>query len=203
MAASCVHEGDCEHALDPVRKRAKIAEAGGDRASFSADQILMGDVLLHAGQAEEALSHYQHAVEIMETADVPAEVKENARRNHYYRRARVALALGDIQAAREMAGSFGERISARQDPAELRDHHELLGRIALHEGDFDLALNELAQSDQQDPVVLYLTAQAWKGAGNEGKSRELLALAANFNALDFNYAFVRAKARANLEEIRP
>ena len=203
MAASCVHAGDCEQALDPISAREKIDEEGGDRAAVSEDRILMGDVLRHAGKAEEALSHYKAAVRIMETADVPEEVKENARRHHLYNHARVALALGDLPRARELAASYGERVTARQDPAELRLHHELTGRIALEEGDFDLALAELAQADQQNPIVLCLTAEAWKGSGDEGKSRELVTLAANFNALDFNYAFVRAKARASLEETRP
>jgi len=201
MAASCVHEGDYEHALEQIRTRARIAEDGGDKAALSGDYVLMGDIVLHAGQPEEALSHYRNAVAIMETADVPEEVKENTRRDHLYSRARVALALDDIEAARELAGSYGERASARQDPAELRRHHELLGRIALREAEFDLALAELEQADRQNPVVLLLAAEAWRGSGEEEKGRELLELAADFNALDFNYSFVRAKARTMLEEI--
>ena len=43
--------------------------------------------------------------------------------------------------------------------------------------------------------MLYLRALALQGAGDAAQSRALAAKAASFNALGFNYAFVRSKAQ--------
>jgi hypothetical protein len=53
----------------------------------------------------------------------------------------------------------------------------------------------LKQANQQDPRILYLMAVAAKGAGDSARAATLAAKAAKFNSLNFNYAFVRSKAR--------
>ena len=73
--------------------------------------------------------------------------------------------------------------------------------IALLEQDWEKALAEFEQANQQDPIVLCLSAKAWGELGDSEKARKLVERAANFNAISFNYAFVRAKARKMLEEL--
>jgi hypothetical protein len=68
--------------------------------------------------------------------------------------------------------------------------------IALQERNFDQAAGELAQADQQDPYVLYLTAVAYQAKGDSTKAKDLAAKSANMNTLPtLNYAFIRAKAK--------
>ena len=203
VAASCVHERKHDNALARLEQRRSIAEAGGDLAAVSLDLVLMGDVLLDAGRPDEAMARYREAVQTMESAELPDELKENARRDHLYARARVALARGDLPTAEAMARSFGERVAVLDDPGETRRHHELLGRIALLREDYAASVAELEQAGRQDPVVLVLQAQACDGMGDSARSRELLERAANFNGLAVNYAYVRAEARELLEETRP
>jgi hypothetical protein len=54
----------------------------------------------------------------------------------------------------------------------------------------------LSRANQQDPRVLYLTAVAWRDAGDSQKSAAFATKAAKFNGIAFNYAYVKAKARA-------
>jgi tetratricopeptide (TPR) repeat protein len=200
MAASYLHEGERRPALEQIRAMAELAEKNGDKATLSADIVLMGDILLHTGSAEEALDRYRVAVEVMEASDVPEEVKRTARRNHLYDEGRAALALGDAETARGKAAEYGQQVAVYAIPNELRQSHELVGRIALHDGDYETARAELGQADQQDPVVLYLLALAWKGSGDDQRAREMLEQVVEFNAIRFSYAFVRTKARRTLEE---
>ena len=117
-AASYLYEGDYGTALDECEKMKGIAEAEGDLAAMAGDLTLMGNVLLEGGSADEALGRYQESVEAMGRADVSDDVKENARRNHDYFVARVALGKGDLEAARESVGAYAAAVEAKQIPFE-------------------------------------------------------------------------------------
>ena len=78
----------------------------------------------------------------------------------------------------------------------MRLAHELAGAIALQEKQYDQAVAELAQANQQDPYTLYRLGLAYQGQGNRAKAGEFFQRAANQNTLPtLNYAFVRAKAK--------
>ena len=47
---------------------------------------------------------------------------------------------------------------------------------------------------------MYLTAHAHAGSGDQDAGREMMEKAAQFNGLNVNYAFVRNKAMAALED---
>jgi len=85
-------------------------------------------------------------------------------------------------------------------PFEQRQSHELMGLIALAEEDYAKAAAELQQANLQDPRVQYQLALAHRGAGEEETAREACRKAAEHNGLNFNYAYVREKARTMLDE---
>ena len=85
-------------------------------------------------------------------------------------------------------------IAARKAPFEVRQLHELRGSIALADKRGAEAVKELAQANQQDPRVLYLTALAFRESGDARQAAVFAGKAARFNGLSFNYAYVRTKA---------
>jgi hypothetical protein len=85
-------------------------------------------------------------------------------------------------------------VSVKNAPFEVRQQHELAGRIALAEKRYPAAAEELSQANQQDPVILYLTALAWRGAGDAQKAAALDTKAAKFNGLSFNSVYLKNKA---------
>jgi tetratricopeptide (TPR) repeat protein len=197
-ALSYVHEGATDKALLEVQKMMAIAEAGQDMATVSGDQNLMGNILLEAGRPEPALEKFTRQVEAIEKASVPAEVKEAVRRNALYDEARVALARKDLPTAKARAASYAGLVAAKKIPFEVRQQHELLGRIALETKDHAAAVAELEQANQQDPRVLYLLAVALQGKGDAARAREVCARAADFNGIAPNYAYVRSRAKQML-----
>ena len=77
--------------------------------------------------------------------------------------------------------------------------HELAGRIALEEKNYDAAIAELARANQQNPDVLYLLGQAYQAKGDAAKAKDNFTKAAKFNSLpQLNYALVRSKAEKAL-----
>ena len=72
----------------------------------------------------------------------------------------------------------------------------MAGRIALDQKDYDKAVTELEQANQQDPHNLYRLGQAYQGKGETAKAQKYYAQAAAFNSLpQLNYAFIRTKAQ--------
>jgi tetratricopeptide (TPR) repeat protein len=194
-AATYVHENATDKAIAEIRAAYTLAETAGDLATMSGDLTLIGDVLREAGRLDEALAKYTEAVTTINKASVPAEVKDATRRNHLFEEARVAVARNDLAVARSKTAAYAKEIGLKNRPFEVRQLHELEGSIALADKQFAKAEQELKQANQQDPRILYLMAVAAKGAGDSARAATLAAKAAKFNSLNFNYAFVRSKAR--------
>jgi tetratricopeptide (TPR) repeat protein len=151
--------------------------------------------MLDLGDIESAAERFAWSVEEIEKADVPEGVKEATRRNHLYNEALVALAEGDIARAKEKTAAYRTAIQGPAVPFELRQDHELTGRIALAEGNGAEAVAHLEQANQQDPRVLLLTARAHEAAGNQQAAAELIRQVAEFNQLGFPLSYVRGEAR--------
>jgi tetratricopeptide (TPR) repeat protein len=194
-AASYVHQARHDEAIAELRKGSSLAEADQDLASVSGDLVQIGDILREAGRLDQAAASYADAVTAIDKAQVPAEVKQATHRNQVFEEARLAAARGDVRTARAKAADYARQVAVKSVPFEVRQQHELAGVIALAEKQFANADAELRQANQQDPKVLYLRALALQGAGDAAQARALAGKAADFNALGFNYGFVRSKAQ--------
>ena len=75
------------------------------------------------------------------------------------------------------------------------------GLLALAEGDRETAVRLLERAGLQDPRIFYWLALAYRDLGRDDEARKNCRKAADFNASEIEFAFVRAKARRLLEEI--
>ena len=198
-AWSYVDDGNHEAALVPVTKMHAIAERNGDGGAMSGDLVFMGNILLDAGKLDEAQAKFAKAVEVMAQAGVPTAVKEATKRNSLFNLARVDLARKDLAAAQAKSKEYAEKVAAKQLPFEVRQSHELTGLVALAEKDYQKAITKLKQANQQDPRVLYNLARAYLANGDVELAKEAGKKAADFNSLNFNYAYVRSEARKMLD----
>jgi tetratricopeptide (TPR) repeat protein len=200
IAASYLHEGQYDKAVEAIDKASALSEAEGDKATLPGDLNLTGNILVEAGQPDAALARFKKAQEISAQTDAPPDVKEAVRRNGLANEARAALAKGDVATAKAKAGQYATQAAAKKVNFEVRQSHEINGLVALQEKDYAKAVAELRQANQQDPRVLYHLALATRGQGDAAAARTLLKNAADFNGLGFNYGFVRSKARKLLAE---
>ncbi|HET6361108.1 MAG TPA: tetratricopeptide repeat protein [Gemmatimonadota bacterium] len=197
-AAAWLHEGNEARAMEVLAERRAISEKKNDWTTISGDDALIGRTLLDLGDVEGAAARFASAVEAIEKADVPEGIKEATRRNHIYNEALVALAANDLAKAKERAAAYHTAVEGPAVPFELRQDHELMGRIALAEGRGAEAVAHFEQANDQDPRVLLLTARAHDAAGNETAAAELIRQVADFNQLSFPLSYVRAEARETL-----
>jgi tetratricopeptide (TPR) repeat protein len=195
-AMSWVHEGTTDKALAELQKMAAIDQAGQDLVALSGTYNQMGNLLLEAGRVDEAAARFRDQVATIDKAQVAAQVKEGTHRQQLFDEARVALARNDITAAKAKADAYRVAVDAKKIPFELRQAHELAGRIALAEKNYAAAVTELRQANQQDPRVLYLAAVALQGKGDVQGAKDASAQVADFNGLSNTYGYVRGKAKA-------
>ena len=108
----------------------------------------------------------------------------------------MAIGKKDYAAAKSHAEEYRKGAEASKNPAQMKLAHELAGRIALAQKDYDGAIGELDQANQQDPRNLYRLGLAWEAKGEKDKAQKFYAGAAGFNSLPaLNYAFIRVKAQ--------
>lgn len=101
--------------------------------------------------------------------------------------------MTEASQVRRLCGRNGQTQDPVRGAPEPRDRGP--GRAA-GEG-LAKAAAELAQANQQDPRVLYHLARAYQGKGDTKLAR----LAAEHNSLNFNYAYVRGKAKQLLGQL--
>jgi len=198
IAQSWVFEGNTDEALETVEQMSALSEAEGDKAAVAGDLVLMGNILLDAGKPEAALARFEAAVEMNDASNAPEEAKAAALRNAVYNKARVAVDRGRVDEARSLASDYAGQVAPRGVAFELRQSHELQGLVALATKDYETAVAELSQANQQDPRVQYRLALAHEGAGDAEAARTACQKAAEDNGLNFNFAYVRDEAKKML-----
>jgi tetratricopeptide (TPR) repeat protein len=199
FALTVVHidGGKMAKAVEDVDRQYALGEKTNDVPAMSFDNGLKGNVLLEMGKPDQARAEFERGLKLVEGSDLPAEIKANAALVSHFNLARVAVAKRDSAAAKSEADVFRKGAEAAKNPAQVRNAHELDGIIALAQKDYDRAIAELLQANQQNPQDLYRLCQAYKGKGDVAKAKEYREKAANFNSLpQVNYAFVRTKAKA-------
>lgn len=187
--------GKLDQALAEVEKQYALGQKTNDIPAMAGDLQLKGNILLEMGRYDDAKKAYEEAVRITTESSLSQEVKDNAALFHHYNLARVAIGKKDFATAKTETEAFKRGAEAAKNENQIKQAHELAGMTALAEKNYDQAIAELLQSNQQNPNNLYLLGEAYQGKGDDAKAKELFTKAAKFNSLpQLNYAFVRAKA---------
>lgn len=191
--------GKFDQALAEVQKQYAIAEKGSDAAAMTGDLQLKGNILLESGKPDDAQKAYEQALKTTADSGLSQAIKNNTALFHHYNLARVAIAKKDLATAKTETDTFRKGTEAAKNANQVKLAHELAGRIALEEKNYDSAIAELGQANQQNPAVLFLLGQSYQGKGDAAKAKASYTKAAKFNSLPLlNYAFVRSRAEKAL-----
>src|SRR5437870_6559954 len=154
-----VDSGKWDKALEDVDKQYALGEKTNDVPAMIGDLQLKGNIMLEMSKYDEAKALYERVLKMTEDSGLSQEIKDNARLFHHYNLARVALGKKDLATAKTEAEAFRKGTEAAKNPAQARQAHELVGMIALQEKDYDKAVSELQQANQQNPYDLYRLCQ--------------------------------------------
>jgi tetratricopeptide (TPR) repeat protein len=176
-------------------KEFAVAEKKNDVAAMAADLQAKGNILAEMQKYDQANQQFDRSLKYIQDSTLSQEIKDNAMLLHHFNLTGLAIGKKDYAAAKAHAEEYRQGAEASKNPAQLKLAHELVGRIALAQKDYDKTIAELEQANLQDPRNLYRLGQAHDGKSDHAKAQEFYSNAAKFNSLPaLNYAFVRAKA---------
>jgi tetratricopeptide (TPR) repeat protein len=194
MAVLASDAGKFDQALQAMDKQYVVAQKINDVVAMAGDVQTKGRILVEIPRFEDAQREFDRSFQMIENSSQSQGVKDTAKLLHQFNLTEIAIEKKNLAAAKAKAEEFRTGAEATKNPAQLRQAHELAGRIALGEKDYAKAIGELQQADQQNPQNLYRLSQAYRGTGDQTKAEGYLAKAANFNSLPrLAYAFVRVK----------
>lgn len=187
--------GKWDEALADVDKQYALGEKTDDIPAMVGDLQLRGNILLEMGKYEDARAQFEQALKMTEESNQSEQIKNNTRVFDHFNSARVALGKKDLATAKAQAEAFRKGAEAAKNANQVKQAHSLLGLIALEEKNYDQAIAELQQANQQNPYDLYRQGLACQGKGDSAKAKALLTKAVEFNSLpQINLAFVRLRA---------
>ena len=196
MAVVASDGGKWDKAVQAMDKEFAVAEKKNDVAAMAADLQAKGNIIAEAGKYDLAAQQFDRSFEMVQGSSLSQEIKDNSKLLHHFNLAALAIGKKDYAAAKSHADEYRQGAEVSKNPAQVKLAHELAGRIALAQKDYDTAISELEQANQQDPRNLYRLGQAYQAKGDKDKSQKLYAEAAGFNSLPaLNYAFIRVKAQ--------
>lgn len=199
FALNVVHidGGKLPKAMQDAQAQYDLGKKTNDVGPMAFDKALMGTILLEMGKPDQAKKEYEEGVALVQASNLSQDIKNNAALVLRYNLARVAAAKKDFATAKKEADAFREGAAASKNPNQVKNAHELDGLIALAEKNWDTAIAELSQANQQNPQDFYRICLAYQGKGDAAKAAEYCKKAADFNSLpNQNYAWVRVKAKA-------
>jgi tetratricopeptide (TPR) repeat protein len=195
LAVVAADSGKLDKALQQMDKEFAVAEKKDDGAAMAADLQAKGNILAEMGKYDQATQQFDRSLKYIEESSLSQEIKDNATLLHHFNLSAMAIGKKDYAAAKTHADEYRQGAEASKNPAQVKLAHELAGRIALAQKDYDKTITELQQSNLQDPRNLYRLGQAYDGKGDHTKAQEFYSNAAKFNSLPaLNYAFIRTKA---------
>lgn len=182
-----------------------IAKSAGDHG-LRADQVISVRMFSLSNAATIALHHEmfdalkeilaaREAVqqENMELVGDP-EFSRDQEANKLWWRARMAAWMGEFDQAKTTLEEHRTLQEADSGPLRFQGYHQVLGEMALKQGEFAEAVSQLQQADPNNVYVKYLLANAHEGAGNAEEAKRLFADVANTNFNSVGFALVRRDA---------
>ena len=196
MAVIAADRSQWDHALSAIDKEYAVAEKKNDSAAMAADLQAKGAILQAMQKYDLARQQFDRSLQLTESSSLSQKIKDNATLQNHFDLASIAIDKKDLASARHHAEQFQKGATTAKNAALDKQAHELAGRIALAEKDYDKAVAELALANEQNPLNLYRLSQAYRSKGDSTKGQEYCRKAAEFNSLpQLNYAFVRVKAQ--------
>jgi tetratricopeptide (TPR) repeat protein len=189
---SYVDQGKMNEAIKELEKQFALAQKINDAGAMAGDLVVKGNIYLEMEDFDQAAKSFEKALDIVKNSSLSIEVKDNFQRGYLYNITRTLVKKNNLVNAKETAEKYRMLVEQIQNPFQIRLSHEIHGLIALAEKNYDQALQELQQSNLQNPYNLYRIALAYQGKDDQVQAKDYFQRAKEFNGLNnLNYAFVR------------
>lgn len=158
-------------------------------------------IALHDGNSE-ALSDYVSAMKPMSEKMIE-EVNAsgftmNQKANIHFWEAMTAATAGDFEEAAAKAELIKSDMEASDDPNKLRRYHRVHAYVNFQQGNYQEALEHMAELNPDDVYNKYWMAKAYKNTGDDEKARKLFEEIVNDNFNSVQYVLILNEAKEML-----
>ncbi|MDJ0758404.1 MAG: tetratricopeptide repeat protein [Woeseiaceae bacterium] len=193
--------GDNEAAVKNCETMAANATEEGNHAALGNIHEYMGDIHLHANDAQRAAEHFDLALDHRYRSDSNDAAKAAAERAHVYKMALVAMVADEIDTAANLTAEYTAAAEARGNAFEKRRIHALKGFLAMVQDDMELGAKHLSRANQFNPAVVYWRGVAEAELGNTDKAVDLITRTATRNVLHPQFPMMQDEALTMLEKL--
>lgn len=119
----------------------------------------------------------------------------NQKANMHFWEAMTSATAGNYEEAAETAELIKTDLEASDDPNKLRPYHRVHAYVNFQQGNYEKALEHMAELDPDDVYNKYWMAKAYKMTGNDERAMELMNEIArdNFNSVQYVLILNEAK----------
>jgi tetratricopeptide (TPR) repeat protein len=199
MAMSYGFERNCDGAVKSVEALYERNLAKG--AFYDAGEVAneVARLCLESGGVDQAARWYKRGYEagLKEPAMKP-ERRDLWEFRWEHAQARVAARKGQVDEARKHIEAARAILDRGTNPEQAPFFPYLIGYVAFYAGDLKAAVLELEKSNQNDPFILCLLAQAYEKQGEKAKAYELYRKVLTFTVHNPTNAYARPIAKQKL-----
>ena len=202
-AFASIHAGDIPAALDELEQLADNTQEMGTPADLVNPSKVFAltnaaNAALHAGlldRAAEIISKRNSAVLAIAEAVGTDDGKRIQEANAHLWDGLLAAYSGDADLATQHSNMAAALVESDDNPRKMEPVHWIRGMVALHAGDFSVAVAELRNADHANNMFIrYQLAVAEDGMGNGEEARKLFGEVASFNFNSVGFALVHNDA---------
>lgn len=201
-AVTYVDEADYARAVRELENSYDLSAEQSDYAGMTGDLMNMAVVYHFSQQPDLAEAVLQKSLEVLDSSDLFERIKRNATLDIKLAQGLVSLDRSKVAEAKKLLVEFLETSEQLMNPFRVRNGHFGLGLIALAEKEYQLAISELTQANQEAAWTLYATARAHEASGDLKQAQEMYDKAATryeFNTIA--YAAIRNDAKTRAAEL--
>ncbi|MCH9025977.1 MAG: hypothetical protein IIA05_02535 [Proteobacteria bacterium] len=164
----------------------------------------LGDTYLEYGDHGSAQDVYDNILRICEESAGDERGLVAIESAYMFNTARVALVRNDVRKARRLIVKLSRTLSPDNDANLEQKIAQLQGEVHLASGEPGQAILFLKNVSSENPYLLNLLATAYMRDGKTALAHQYYKKAIEYSSFDqYQYAFVRRKARAALRESEP
>jgi tetratricopeptide (TPR) repeat protein len=199
LASVDVHQNNNMAAMDNLDRYIELARELDRPYNEIYGTAYKGYVLTETGKPSEGLKYYRKAMDMVDEVDIPEQTRENLKTTAYIWNYYSLTANDDLKDAENMRSKCEQRINEEKNKNQWRMYNGFAAISEMKKNNYDKALSHLEESFD-NPLTWYYTGLVWEKKGKERKAEKYYTKVANYYDNSFEFAPIRQKAVAELEE---
>jgi tetratricopeptide (TPR) repeat protein len=203
LAGTYLAEGDLKMTLKELEKRGNLAKQISNEALLFGNYLFLSEILYENRKIKESEENLAAAKKLIGSSDFSEEQKDFVLKMYLWHSTRHAVIKGSIDQAKEFAKMYKVELEKNEDLNLIKRSFALSGLISQAEGNYEKAIDDLKQSNLDNPFNNYHLALAYIKNGDENNAIAKLESVVNYPGyVSLRKEMFRARAEKQLSLLK-